>query len=57
MEQKFANSPNVAPNSLSFCFCFRLSNVTNYKSAALQVQRFVIRQHFQVRRIVIHHAF
>ena len=47
----------VAPNSLSFCFCLSLSNVTNYKSAALQVWRFVIRQHFRVRRIVIRHAF
>ena len=27
---------SVAPNSLSFCFCFRLSNVTNYKSAAFR---------------------
>ena len=39
----------VAPNSLSFCFCLRLSNVTNYKSAALEVRQFLIHQHFRVR--------
>ena len=30
------NVPGVAPNSLSFCFCLSLSNLTNYKSAAFR---------------------
>ena len=26
----------VPPNSLSFCFCLSLNNLTNYKSAAFK---------------------
>ena len=32
----FVTCKNVAPNSLSFCFCLILSNLTNYKLAAFR---------------------